>query len=95
MSIVMKIYDEYGGINQLDKLIDELQEALEEATKLRGIVDDDDDINAENLQRTMQECADVEILIEQFMEKFNLASELELFKEYKIERQLRRIRNGK
>lgn len=95
MSIVMNIYDEYGGINQLDKLIDELQEALEEATKLRGIVDDDDDINAENLQRTMQECADVEILIEQFMEKFNLASELELFKEYKIERQLRRIRNGK
>lgn len=95
MSIVMNIYDEYGGINQLDKLIDELQEAIEEATKLRGIVDDDDDINAENLQRTMQECADVEILIEQFMEKFNLASELELFKEYKIERQLRRIRNGK
>lgn len=95
MSIVMKIYDEYGGINQLDKLIEELQEALEEATKLRGIVDDDDDINAENLQRTMQECADVEILIEQFMEKFHLASELELFKEYKIERQLRRIRNGK
>lgn len=95
MSIVMNIYDEYGGINQLDKLIEELQEALEEATKLRGIVDDDDDINAENLQRTMQECADVEILIEQFMEKFNLASELELFKEYKIERQLRRIRNGK
>lgn len=95
MSIVMKIYDEYGGIDQLDKLIEELQEALEEATKLRGIVDDDDDINAENLQRTMQECADVEILIEQFMEKFNLASELELFKEYKIERQLRRIRNGK
>jgi len=95
VSIVMKIYDEYGGINQLDKLIEELQEALEEATKLRGIVDDDDDINAENLQRTMQECADVEILIEQFMEKFHLASELELFKEYKIERQLRRIRNGK
>lgn len=95
MSIAMNIYDEYGGINQLDKLIEELQEALEEATKLRGIVDDDDDINAENLQRTMQECADVEILIEQFMEKFNLASELELFKEYKIERQLRRIRNGK
>lgn len=95
MSIVMNIYDEYGGIKQLDKLIEELQEALEEATKLRGIVDDDDDINAENLQRTMQECADVEILIEQFMEKFNLASELELFKEYKIERQLRRIRNGK
>lgn len=95
MSIVMNIYDEYGGINQLDKLIEELQEALEEATKLRGIVNDDDDINAENLQRTMQECADVEILIEQFMEKFNLASELELFKEYKIERQLRRIRNGK
>jgi hypothetical protein len=95
VSIVMNIYDEYGGIKQLDKLIEELQEALEEATKLRGIVDDDDDINAENLQRTMQECADVEILIEQFMEKFNLASELELFKEYKIERQLRRIRNGK
>lgn len=95
MSMLMKIYDEYGGINQLDKLIEELQEALEEATKLRGIVDDDDDINAENLQRTMQECADVEILIEQFMEKFHLASELELFKEYKIERQLRRIRNGK
>lgn len=95
MSILTNIYDEYGGINQLDKLIDELEEALEEATKLRSIVDDDDDINAENLQRTMQECADVEILIEQFMEKFNLASELELFKEYKIERQLRRIRNGK
>ena len=95
MSILTNIYDEYGGINQLDKLIEELEEALEEATKLRGIVDDDDDINAENLQRTMQECADVEILIEQFMEKFNLASELELFKEYKIERQLRRIRNGK
>lgn len=95
MSILTNIYDEYGGINQLDKLIEELQEALEEATKLRGIVDDDDDINAENLQRTMQECADVEILIEQFMEKFHLASELELFKEYKIERQLRRIRNGK
>ena len=95
MSILTNIYDEYGGINQLDKLIEELEEALEEATKLRSIVDDDDDINAENLQRTMQECADVEILIEQFMEKFNLASELELFKEYKIERQLRRIRNGK
>ena len=95
MSILTNIYDGYGGINQLDKLIEELEEALEEATKLRGIVDDDDDINAENLQRTMQECADVAILIEQFMEKFNLASELELFKEYKIERQLRRIRNGK
>lgn len=95
MSILMKIYDEYGGINQLDKLIEELEEALEEATKLRAIVDEDDAINAENLQRTMQECADVAILAEQFMEKFNLASELELFKEYKIERQLRRIRNGK
>lgn len=95
MSMLMNIYDEYGGINQLDKLIEELQEALEEATKLRAIVDEDDDINAENLQKTMHECADVAILIEQFMEKFNLASELELFMEYKIERQLRRIRNGK
>ena len=95
MGILMKIYDEYGGIDQLEKLIWELEDAREEAMKLRGIVYDDDAINAENLQRTMQECADVEILIEQFMEKFNLASELELFKEYKIERQLRRIRNGK
>lgn len=95
MSPITFIYDNYGGKHQLDKLIEELKEALEEATKLRGIVYDDDCINAENLQRTMQECADVEILIEQFMEKFNLASELELFKEYKIERQLRRIRNGK
>lgn len=95
MSILTKIYDEYGGINQLDKLIEELQEALEEATKLRAIVDEDDCINAENLQRTMQECIDVEILAEQFMEKFHLVGELDMFKEYKIERQLRRIRNGK
>ena len=95
MSMLMKIYDEYGGIDQLEKLIWELEDAREEAMKLRGIVYDDDAINAENLQRTMQECADVAILVEQFMEKFNLASELELFKEYKSERQLRRIRNSK
>lgn len=95
MSVLVKIYDEYGGINQLDKLIEELEEALEAATDLRAIVDEDDDINAENLQRTMQEYADVKILVEQFLGKFDLASELELFQEYKIERQLRRIRNGK
>ena len=95
MSILTNIYDEYGGINQLDKLIEELKEALIEAVKLRSIVDEDDCINAENLQKTMQECVDVKILVEQFLEKFNLESELELFQEYKIERQLRRIRNSK
>lgn len=46
MSMLMKIYDEYGGIDQLEKLIWELEDAREEAMKLRGIVDDDDAINA-------------------------------------------------
>ena len=95
MSSITFIYDNYGGKHQLDKLIEELQEVLIEAVKLRSIVDEEDCINADNLQKTMQECVDVKILVEQFLEKFNLESELELFQEYKIERQLRRIRNSK
>ena len=95
MSMLMKIYNEYGGINQLDKLIEELKEALEEATKLRAIVEKDDDINAENITLIAQELADVDIVFSQFIFKFDMLEEYTEFMKYKLERQLRRIRNGK
>ena len=96
MSSITFIYDNYGGKHQLDKLIEELQEALIEAVKLKGLIEETgSDIDADMIEPMMRECADVEVVTEQFMGKFGLISELESYKEYKIERQLRRIKESK
>lgn len=76
-----KIFSHYGYNNQRNKLIEECSELI------RAIVRDDDD-------NFIEELADVAILTEQFLNHFlKYKEEFIKIKEYKINRQIERIKN--
>lgn len=77
-----KIIEHYGINNQLKKLSEEVYELQESI------------LEQHNIEHILEEYADVEVILEQIKQFFNLDDEkIELIKDYKVARQLYRIRN--
>lgn len=77
-----KIIEYYGVNNQLKKLTEEVYELQESI------------LEQHNTEHVLEEYADVEVILEQIKQYFKLDDEkIELIKDYKVARQLYRIRN--
>ena len=76
-----KIIEHYGVNNQLKKLTEEVYELQESI------------LEQHNIEHILEEYADVEVILEQIKQYFKLDSDkIELIKDYKVARQLYRIR---
>ena len=76
-----KIIEHYGINNQLKKLSEEVYELQESI------------LEQHNTEHVLEEYADVEVILEQIKQHFKLDEDkIELIKDYKIARQLYRIR---
>lgn len=77
-----KIIEYYGINNQLKKLTEEVYELQESI------------LEQHNIEHILEEYADVEVILEQIKQYFKLDNDkIELIKDYKVARQLYRIRN--
>lgn len=77
-----KIIEYYGINNQLKKLTEEVYELQESI------------LEQHNIEHILEEYADVEVILEQIKQYFKLDDDkIELIKDYKVARQLYRIRN--
>lgn len=77
-----KIIEHYGINNQLKKLSEEVYELQESI------------LEQHNTEHVLEEYADVEVILEQIKQYFKLDDDkIELIKDYKVARQLYRIRN--
>lgn len=77
-----KIIEYYGVNNQLKKLTEEVYELQESI------------LEQHNIEHILEEYVDVEVILEQIKQYFKLDDEkIELIKDYKVARQLYRIRN--
>ena len=76
-----KIIENYGVNNQLKKLTEEVYELQESI------------LEQHNIEHILEEYADVEVILEQIKQYFNLDEDkIELIKDYKVARQLYRMR---
>lgn len=76
-----KIIEHYGINNQLKKLTEEVYELQESI------------LERHNIEHILEEYADVEVILEQIKQYFKLDNDkIELIKDYKVARQLYRIR---
>ena len=76
-----KIIEHYGVNNQLKKLTEEVYELQESI------------LEQHNIEHILEEYADVEVILEQIKQYFNLDEDkIELIKDYKVARQLYRMR---
>lgn len=76
-----KIIEYYGINNQLKKLTEEVYELQESI------------LEQHNIEHILEEYADVEVILEQIKQYFKLDDDkIELIKDYKVARQLYRIR---
>lgn len=76
-----KIIEHYGINNQLKKLSEEVYELQESI------------LEQHNTEHVLEEYADVEVILEQIKQYFKLDDDkIELIKDYKVARQLYRIR---
>ncbi len=80
---IQKIADYYGLDNQLNKTIEECAELIQALVKL------------ESRENTIEEIADVQIMLKQMLYLLDCEEEVEKVMEYKINRQLERIRQAK
>ena len=81
MDKYQKIIEHYGVNNQLKKLTEEVYELQESI------------LEQHNIEHILEEYADVEVILEQIKQHFKLDEDkIELIKDYKIARQLYRIR---
>ncbi len=80
---IQKIADYYGLDNQTDKTIEECAELIQALVKL------------ESRENTIEEIADVQIMLKQMLYLLDCEKEVEKVVEYKINRQLKRIRKEK
>lgn len=79
---LMQIFDHFGATNQAEKL-------MEEATELRVEIIED------NYLGIIEELADVEVLLDQIKVKYEIyPEEVESIKKEKIDRTLKRIKDG-
>lgn len=76
-----KIIEHYGVNNQLKKLTEEVYELQESI------------LEQHNIEHILEEYADVEVILEQIKQYFKLDDDkIDLIKDYKVARQLYRIR---
>lgn len=76
-----KIIEYYGVNNQLKKLTEEVYELQESI------------LEQHNIEHILEEYADVEVILEQIKQYFKLDDDkIDLIKDYKVARQLYRIR---
>lgn len=80
---IQKIADYYGLDNQTDKTIEECAELIQALVKL------------ESRENTIEEIADVQIMLKQMLYLLDCEKEVEKVMEYKINRQLERIKQAK
>lgn len=80
---IQKIADYYGLDSQTDKTIEECAELIQALAKL------------ESRENTIEEIADVQIMLKQMLYLLDCEKEVEKVVEYKINRQLKRIRKEK
>lgn len=80
---IQKIADYYGLDNQTDKTIEECAELIQALVKL------------ESRENTIEEIADVQIMLKQMLYLLDCEKEMEKVMEYKINRQLERIKQAK
>ncbi len=80
---IQKIADYYGLDNQLNKTIEECAELIQALVKL------------ESRENTIEEMADVQIMLKQMLYLLDCEKEVEKVMEYKINRQLERIKQAK
>lgn len=78
---IQKIADNYGLDNQLNKTIEECAELIQSLAKL------------ESRENTIEEIADVQIMLKQMLYLLDCEKEVEKVMEYKINRQLERSEN--
>lgn len=78
---IQKIADYYGLDNQLNKTIEECAELIQALVKL------------ESRENTIEEIADVQIMLKQMLYLLDCEKEVEKVMEYKINRQLERNEN--
>ena len=78
---IQKIADYYGLDNQIDKTIEECAELIQALAKL------------ESRENTIEEIADVQIMLKQMLYLLDCEKEVEKVMEYKINRQLERSGN--
>lgn len=77
---IQKIAEYYGLDNQLNKTIEECAELIQALVKL------------ESRENTIEEIADVQIMLKQMLYLLDCEKEVEKVMEYKINRQLERIK---
>jgi NTP pyrophosphatase (non-canonical NTP hydrolase) len=77
---IQKIADYYGLDNQLNKTIEECAELIQALVKL------------ESRENTIEEIADVQIMLKQMLYLLDCEKEMEKVMEYKINRQLERMK---
>lgn len=80
---IQKIANYYGLDNQLNKTIEECAELIQALVKL------------ESRENTIEEIADVQIMLKQMLYLLDCEKEVEKVMEYKINRQLERIKQAK
>ena len=86
MNRLLKIINHYGINNQQRKLNEEVFELQEAITTY--------EINKDDKQHLAEEIADCEVLLAQFKAYYEIPScTINRFKEFKIDRQLKRIEN--
>ena len=77
---IQKIAEYYGLDNQLNKTIEECAELIQALVKL------------ESRENTIEEIADVQIMLKQMLYLLDCEKEVEKVMEYKINRQLERMK---
>lgn len=102
---IKTIWTHYGRFNQLEKTIEELDELKAEVVKFLHFVKSTDNrftavarSKSEFLKdKVAEEAADVSIMIEQLLYGLNIGARFEAWREYKLDRQMRRMEkeNGK
>lgn len=87
MNDIQKIAMHYGFANQCQQTIEEMAELTVAISKLHR------DWNEEHYDNLLEEMADVEIMLDQLKYLSGGRYQVEKIKEYKIQRQMGRIKN--
>ena len=86
---IKEIAEHYGYDNQSLQLIEEMAELTQAVNHLRRYTDYNE---FKHRQEVYEEIADVEIMIEQIKHLLSCHEEVEAFKDYKVKRQIDRMK---
>lgn len=100
---IKTIWTHYGQFNQLEKALEELDELKAEVVKFLHFVKSTDNrftvvarSKSDFLKdKVAEEAADVSIMIEQLLYGLNIRARFDAWREYKLDRQMNRIKNEK